>query len=222
MARRGSWKTWAQELAAVAILAASCAWALPRAVLPAAPSSPSRLVSLAHAAPPPAAAPTSPPTVVTIRTTPSPDDGSTPDEAPAAALPARPREARGQPAVTSLLGGAIARRRGVWVADLRALPPVRSLLAGTQFQLPGEGVTGGGYRVVRTDRNGLLSAAGIRPGDVLVGVDDLPLRSPDDVIDAVARLGRATRATFVFRRGEDTFRVPVEVVGRGAAGALLE
>lgn len=214
----------------MAALAAACAWALPRAVLPHPAAAPSRLVSLAHAEPPPpeparAAAPM--PTVVTIHAPGAADDDdddvapAPDDDAPAPGPAVRVRGARERGA-TTLMGGAITRRGGVWVADLRALPPVRTVLAGTQLQLPNEGTHGEGYRVVRTDRNGLLAAAGVRPGDVLVGVDGLPLRNPDDVIDAVARLRRATRATFVFRRGGGTFRVPVEVVGRSPGAGLME
>ena len=213
----------------MAALAAACAWALPRAVLPQPAATPSRLLSVAHAEPPPseparAAAPR--PTVVTIQATGAADDDGNDDASPApdddAPEPAvRVRGAR-ERGTTSLMGGAITRRGGVWVADLRALPPVRTVLAGTQLQLPNEGTHGEGYRVVRTDRNGLLAAAGVRPGDVLIGVDGLPLRNPDDVIDAVARLRRATRATFVFRRGGGTFRVPVAVVGRSPGAGLME
>jgi S1-C subfamily serine protease len=112
------------------------------------------------------------------------------------------------------MGGAITQRNGVWVVDLRAFPSVRTALAGTELALPGEGPHGDGYQVLRTDHHGLLAAAGIRPGDVLIGVDALPLRTPDEALDAMARLRRANRATFVFRRGSETFRVPVEVQGR--------
>lgn len=217
-------KTWARELAALALLAGACAWALPRAVLPRTAAPASRILPIAYAAPPPpepARAPRAPrapaaaPTVVTIQAA-EPADPVDEPEAP-------PRGARERVAPSGAVPrGAITRRNGWWVVDLRALPPVRSALAGTQLQLPNEGTHGEGYRVVRTDRNGLLATAGIRPGDVLVGVDDLPLRSPDDVIDAVGRLRRASRATFVFRRGGAQYRVPVEVVGRRPGAGMME
>lgn len=214
-------KTWARELAALALVAAACAWALPRAVLPRTAAPPSRILPVAYAAPPPPEptraqrSPAAAPTVVTIQ-------AAEPAE-PADAPVAPPRGAHGRAAPPGPVPrGAITRRNGWWVADLRALPPVRSALAGTQLQLPHEGTHGEGYRVVRTDRNGLLATAGIRPGDVLVGVDDHPLRSPDDVIDAVGRLRHATRATFVFRRGGAQYRVPVEVVGRRPGAGMME
>ncbi len=213
-------KTWARELALVALVAAACAWALPRAVLPRVTTTSSRILPAAWAAPPPsepARAPSHPPapTVVTIQAQEAPLE----DVAPAP----RPRGAREREAPAGAISrGAITRRNGWWVADLRALPPVRTALAGTQLQLPNEGTHGAGYRVVSTDRNGLLASAGIRPGDVLIGVDDLPLRNPDDVIDAVGRLRNASRATFVFRRGGGQFRVPVEVLGRRPGAGLVE
>jgi len=214
-------KTWTRELAALALFAGACAWALPRAVLPRTAAPASRILPVAYAAPPPLEparaqrAPAASPTVVTIQA-PEPAD---PVDAPE--VPSRGAHERAAPS-GAVPRGAITRRNGWWVADLRALPPMRTALAGTQLQLPNEGTHGEGYRVVRTDRNGLLATAGIRPGDVLVGVDDLPLRNPDDVIDAVGRLRHASRATFVFRRGGAQHRVPVEVVGQRPGAGMME
>lgn len=214
---------WLREVLGIAAVAAAAAFALPRLVLPPA---------VAHRHRPPARAveaPAPPAPVITLG-----DPPAAPDPEPAAPSPpsnalaapavprrAAPRQAAPSPRLASLPRGALSRRAGRWVVDLHALPPVRTALAGAQLQPPGEGAQSEGYRVVRTDRMGLLDAAGIRPGDVLVGVDGRPLRNPDEALDAYSRLHSANRATFDFRRGGARYSVPVELVGRDGGRSLL-
>lgn len=218
-------KPWVRELLAVAAVAGTTAFVLPRLVLPSPAGAPTGFTRAAHAETPPSPSPTpvAPPPLPPISwSEPGDDDATAPLNTPEEPRARVVRRARTQP-VAALPGGALTRRNGWWVADLRALPPVRTVLAGTQLQPPDErDPTARGYRIVRTDNRGLMAAAGIRAGDVLVGVNGMPLRNPDDVLDAVARLRSATRATFEFERGSARYTVPVEVVGRDPHASVLE
>ena len=170
-------KSWVRELLGLAAVAGAAAFVLPRLVLPSRTS----FTRAAHAETPPSPPPAPTPTPTPISWN-DPGDDDTP---PAVAAHDEPR-ARGvrrtapaSPALRALPDGALTRRNGWWVADLRALPPVRSMLAGTQLQPPDErDATTRGYRILRTDNRGLMTAAGIRAGDTLVGVNGMPLRNP--------------------------------------------
>lgn len=205
-------KSWPKELLCVALSAAFFAVAIPRVVLP--PLASAQRVPAALLASARREAPTS----ATIAV-------DSPDTPPTAQQPlAESPDVLDARAARRLRGGSRSARTAPlppglsyvdhrWVADMRVLPPPRVALAGVSITPPGEGGVSDGYRVVSTDRLGLFRAAGIAPGDVLVGVDGMPLRSPDDALDALSRLRGATRATFVFQRGATRYQVPVELVG---------
>ncbi|AVR87589.1 Do family serine endopeptidase [Thauera aromatica] len=53
--------------------------------------------------------------------------------------------------------------------------------------------------------------AGIRPGDVLVGLDDREVRDPKSMLDMVAALPPGQRAVFHIRRGAQKLELAVEV-----------
>ncbi|SEF76905.1 Do family serine endopeptidase [Thauera chlorobenzoica] len=53
--------------------------------------------------------------------------------------------------------------------------------------------------------------AGIRPGDVLVGLDDKAVRDPKSMLDMVAALPPGQRAVFHIRRGTQKLELAVEV-----------
>lgn len=211
-------KPWVKELSCVALVAATCAIALPRALMPraaAAHRAPQRRARATAATPvtarAPAPAAVAPPAAAPLDDEPAgaPHDvaqGRASRHGAGAATPSLPR------------GVTYANRR--WVADLRVLPPVRSALAGASVAPPGEGDAREGYQVLSTDHMGLLRAAGVRPGDVLVGVNGMPLRNPDDALDALSQLRGASRATFEFQRGAARYHVPVELVGRDVGQAL--
>lgn len=213
-------KPWVKELSCVAFVAATCAIALPRALIPRS--------AAAHRAPPRQSVARDETTVTPLPLAPSTavePTVATPNEVPDE-VPDEVAHGAAQGRASSRGGGPSTLPRGVtyanrhWVADLRVLPPVRSALAGASIAPPGEDGTREGYRVLRTDRLGLLRAAGVRPGDVLVGVNGLPLRNPDDALDALSQLRGASRATFEFQRGASRYNVPVELVGRDVGQAL--
>ncbi|MFM7465205.1 MAG: trypsin-like peptidase domain-containing protein [Cyanobium sp.] len=66
-----------------------------------------------------------------------------------------------------------------------------------------------GARVVAVQPGGPAAAAGLRPGDVITGVDSTRITGPSDVISAVERagVGRSLRLTIL--RGGQSFQVPV-------------
>lgn len=206
-------KSWSKELLCIALSAAFFAVAIPRVLLPPLASAqrvPAGLRASARRdaptpAEPPAGGAEAPTSITQEPLAESPDIA---DTRPTRRLRGSPRHARPAP-----LPPGLSHVDHRWVADMRVLPPPRVALAGVSITPPGEGGVADGYRVVSVDRMGLFRAAGIAPGDVLIGVDGMPLRSPDDALDALSRLRRATRATFVFQRGATRYQVPVELVG---------
>lgn len=229
---------WTQEIALVATLAATVAWFAPRVLLP--PLAHSAPVTRASNGPPRIGADATPAPEIVLGDATSDDDtlASPSDDAPTAAPRtlrpsdhgpalhlARDAHARqtAPPGAGSVPTGAITRRDGRWVVDLDQIDDPRNALAGVHLQPLGEGDAGEGFAITRTDRQGLLTAAGIRPGDVLVGVNDMPTLTPDQCLDALARLRHATALNFRFRRGSSTFTVPVETRGdpRRLHGALV-
>ena len=66
-----------------------------------------------------------------------------------------------------------------------------------------------GARVVAVQPGGPAAAAGLRPGDVITGVDGTRITGPSDVISSVERagVGRSLRLTIL--RGGQSFQVPV-------------
>jgi S1-C subfamily serine protease len=66
-----------------------------------------------------------------------------------------------------------------------------------------------GARVVAVQPGGPAAAAGLRPGDVITGVDGTRVTGPSDVISSVERagVGRSVRLTIL--RGGQSFQVPV-------------
>jgi S1-C subfamily serine protease len=66
-----------------------------------------------------------------------------------------------------------------------------------------------GARVVAVQPGGPAAAAGLRPGDVITGVDGTSVTGPSDVISSVERagVGRSVRLTIL--RGGQSFQVPV-------------
>ena len=88
------------------------------------------------------------------------------------------------------------------------------MLAGVRVAPTGGESASDGYRLLSSDRLGLLSAAGVRPGDVLVAVNGAPLRNPDDALEVLARSRRETHFAFRFRRGSGSYTVPVDILRR--------
>jgi hypothetical protein len=198
---------YVKELAALSLLAAAGAFVLPRVFLP---TPPVRRVSRPRL----------------VETLPSVVGVTLADASPAAPRVVEAptlREARDAAAMfvdavvapsRAPLPAALSRRGSTWVVDARQLPPLRQAMAGARLDPPEPSSASQGYRIAATDRVGLMRAAGIHTGDVLVGVNGLPLRNPDNALDALARLRGATRATFTFERGGVRYTVPVEVQGR--------
>jgi hypothetical protein len=108
----------------------------------------------------------------------------------------------------------LTRRAGRWQLDLREIGRPRQVLAGVRVAPTGGESAGDGYRLLSSDRLGLLSAAGVRPGDVLVAVNGAPLRNPDDALEVLARSRRETHFAFRFRRGSGSYTVPVDILRR--------
>lgn len=214
-------KSWVKELFCVALAAAFLAVTIPRVLLPPLASAQRVPASLlGHAS---AEVPT--PAVLSIGER-GPTDSTAalprlaaPDVVVDARSARRSRRAAREAERAPLPTG-VRYENHRWIADLDVLPPPRVALAGVSIAPPGEGRNAEGYRIVSTDRMGLFRAAGIAPGDTLVGVDGMPLRSPDEALDALSRLRGATRATFEFTRGGARYTVPVELVGRGAGRPL--
>jgi len=108
----------------------------------------------------------------------------------------------------------LARRAGRWQLDLREVGQPRQVFAGVRLAPTGGQTATDGYRVLAPDRMGILSAAGVRTGDVLVAINGAPLRNPDDVLDVLARSRRETAFTLRFRRGGSAYTIPVDLLRR--------
>lgn len=126
--------------------------------------------------------------------------------APAPVAPAANQHAAGiavQPSV---------RREGTRVhIDLHGAEANSDALAGATV-LPRDPSLGGGYVVQSIDQAGLLAAAGIQPGDVIVAVNDMPTRTADEALTAFA-LARSTPSTTLrLERGNRTFEVVADLV----------
>lgn len=85
------------------------------------------------------------------------------------------------------------------------------LLAGAEVILR-DMAFGGGYFVRSVDQAGLLAAAGVSPGDVIVSVNGEPTLSPDQALMAFALAQHATTITLGLKRGDRTFEVIADVV----------
>jgi type II secretory pathway component PulC len=74
------------------------------------------------------------------------------------------------------------------------------------------GFVAGGVRVDGTTDGSLFARVGLRPGDIVRAVDNLPLRSLDDAADLYARAGTARNITIqLLRAGKPlTLRVAVQ------------
>ncbi len=215
-------KSWTKELFCVALAAAFLAVTIPRVLLPPLASAqrvPAHLrnsVSIEATSPAARGAEAQVPFAPSTAVAP-PFDG--PEEVADTRGAHRSRRASRGVARAPLPVGVRYENRH-WIADLDALPPPRVALAGASIAPPGDGGTAEGYRIVSTDRMGLLRAAGIARGDVLVGVDGMPMRATNEALDALSRLRGARRATFEFTRGGARYDVSVELVGRGAGRPL--
>ncbi len=108
----------------------------------------------------------------------------------------------------------LVRRGGRWQLDLREEGQPRQVFAGVRLAPTGGDSATDGYRLLAPDRMGLLTAAGVRTGDVLVAVNGSPLRNPDDALEVFARSRRETHFTLRFRRGASAYTVPVDLLRR--------
>lgn len=212
-------RRWCKELCWVAALGAFVGFALPRAILPAHYARaqrmpwrppPAAVVAAAAAADAPVGPaeeidldelPESPPTRPTAAGADDAPDGSA---APAARAP-RPAEAA--------RNGLLRRDRDRWNLDLTGVEHPRTLLSGARIRWLGEDNSGEGYEITGLDRNGLMSRAGIRPGDTLVALNGSPLRNPDEALDAYIRARSATRFDLTLSRHGSRYTVPVTVRG---------
>ncbi len=205
---------WVKELGCIALAAVACAVIVPRVLMPPLAEAQRPPAHLRRAVAVPSPAPDAPTTDAPV-TELAHDDSDAITPASLAHLPPRARRDR-----LRALPAGLRFEDGRWIADLRQLPPPREALAGLSIAPPGEGPQPEGFLVTQCDRAGFLRLAGVRPGDVLIGVSGMPLRNPDDALDAVARLHHADRATFEFLRNGARYRVPVELVNRPAGMAL--
>lgn len=133
------------------------------------------------------------------------DDGSQRDDAGA-----------DRPHATPALAGraSVLRREGNrWLLDLTGVEHPRTLLSGARVRWLGEDNSGEGYVISGLDANGLMSRAGIRPGDTLVSLNGTPLRNPDEALDAYVRARNATRFELTLSRRGSNYTVPVTVRG---------
>jgi len=105
------------------------------------------------------------------------------------------------------------RERDRWVLDLTGVEHPRTLLSGARVRWLGEDDSGEGYEITGLDRNGLMSRAGIRPGDKLVSLNGTPLRNPDEALDAYVRARNATRFDLTLSRRGSNYTVPVTMRG---------
>ncbi len=95
--------------------------------------------------------------------------------------------------------------------DLHGAEPGADLLAGASL-VPQDAAAGGGYRVQSLDHGGLLAAAGVAAGDVLVAVDGAPTLTADQALVAFAFAQHARSATLTLRRAGRTFDVVADMV----------
>lgn len=109
-----------------------------------------------------------------------------------------------------ILNGVV--RRGWIGVEPRELTPE---IAET-FNLPvSEGVL-----ITGVLQGGPASKAGLRPGDVVVGVADEPVRNTAQLLNAVANLAPPARAALKVQRGKDVLDLEVEVAQRPPQQAL--
>jgi S1-C subfamily serine protease len=66
-----------------------------------------------------------------------------------------------------------------------------------------------GARVVVVQPGGPAAAAGLRPGDVIVTVDNAKITSPSDVINAVEKAGVGRSLRIGLRRGAEVLQLTV-------------
>ena len=109
------------------------------------------------------------------------------------------------------MGFAIPSRRVKYVADL--------LLAGEKVKPGVFGITverypveGGGLRVIDVAMNSDASAKGIRPGDVLLEVDGVPVRGSEDLARRKLDRGAGDLVSLTVRRDGKTFTVEVALM----------
>lgn len=76
----------------------------------------------------------------------------------------------------------------------------------------------GGVRVTQVFPGGPADRAGLRVGDVITAVDDLRVRTPDNLLEAVRSRQPGQRVTVAYRRGDETRAASVEL---GAAPSML-
>jgi hypothetical protein len=59
---------------------------------------------------------------------------------------------------------------------------------------------------------GRLAPYGVHDGDVLVGANGMPLRTPDEALAALGKLQDVKHVVVVLRRGNATYSVPIDLV----------
>jgi len=220
-------RRWCKELCWVAALGAFTGFALPRVMLPGqyaraqrmpwvaprhadadagvrpppGPAEEIRLADLPESPLPPGVAPRDAGAVAEV----DEDD----EDAAVSARPRSPAETAARRARDRLLH----RERGRWVLDLTGVEHPRTLLSGARVRWLGEDDSGEGYEITGLDRTGLMSRAGIRPGDKLVALNGTPLRNPDEALDAYVRAHNATRFDLTLSRRGSNYTVPVTMRG---------
>jgi serine protease Do len=104
----------------------------------------------------------------------------------------------------------------------RGAPAVKRFAEGRRFGLSFESLSadearalnlrpGEGVRVERLHEEGTARDADIRPGDVLVLLDDEPIRGGDDFLALARDLEPGSRVSFTLLRGTERRKTPVQV-----------
>jgi serine protease DegQ len=84
---------------------------------------------------------------------------------------------------------------------------------------PRDAVEGEGSLIAGVLRSGPADEAGIRPGDVVIAVNDRPIRNMTELMATVAAIAPGSKAKFKVRRQDQVFEASVSIAERPAIAA---